>query len=144
MLPGDGDAAVHLGVEVGAQVGGGRGQRGGDRRGVGELVAAGRRGPGGVPHGAGGQLGGHGHVGAVVLHRLVHGDRTTELDALLRVRGGHLGALAGDADRLGRQDHPGQVDEHAAGTGQHGDGRAVEGHPRAAAGSGRGWAATRP
>src|SRR3546814_2374318 len=40
VLPGDGDAAVHLRVEVGAEVGGRRGQRGGHGRGEGELVPA--------------------------------------------------------------------------------------------------------
>ena len=73
----------------------GAGQRGGHRRRVGELVAAGRRRPGGVPHGAGGELGGDDHVGAVVLHRLEHGDRTTELDALLRVVGAHVACTPG-------------------------------------------------
>ena len=107
MLPGDGDAAVHLRVEVGAEVGGRRGQRGGHRGGVGELVAAGGGGARGVPHGGGGHLGGHDHVGAVVLHGLVHGDDPAELDALLRVGGGQLGALArqgptASADRITR------------------------------------------
>ena len=40
MLPRHGDTAVHLGVEVGALVAGRQRQRGGHRRGVGELVAA--------------------------------------------------------------------------------------------------------
>ncbi len=116
VLPGDGDAAMDLGVEVGAQIGGRRGQRRGHRGGIGELVPAGRRGPGSVPHGTRRQLGGDRHVGAVVLHRLVHGDRAPELDALLGVLGPHLRALPGDADRVGRQDHPGQVGEHSTGT----------------------------
>ena len=46
----------------------GAARRGGDGGGVGELVAAGGRGPGRVPHRGGGHLGGHAHVGAVVLH----------------------------------------------------------------------------
>src|SRR5690606_19240770 len=119
VLPGDGDAAVDLGVEVGTQVGGGAGEGGGHRRGVGELVAAGGRGPGGVPHGAGGQLGGDGHVGAVVLHRLERADGPAELDPLLGVGGGRVGAGAGQPDRLGREDDPGQVDEQPAGAGQY-------------------------
>ncbi len=134
VLPGDGDAAVHLGVEVGAEVGGGRGQRCGDGGRVGELVTAGGGGTGGVPHGAGGQLGGHDHVGAVVLDRLEHGDRPTELDALLGVLGGHLGALAGHADRLGGQDHPGQVRQVAPGAGQDDRGGTVQADPGGAAG----------
>ena len=60
------------------------------------------RGAGGVPHGGGRQLGGDEHVGAVVLHRLVHADRPTELLALLRVLGGRLGALT----RPGRPPRP--------------------------------------
>ncbi len=50
MLPRDPDAAVHLGVEVGAQVGGGRGERRRDRGGVGELVAARRSRPCAASH----------------------------------------------------------------------------------------------
>ena len=126
MLPGDGDAAVHLGVEVGAQVGGRRRQGGGDGGGVAELVLADLGGHGGVPHGAGGELGGHAHVGAVVLHRLVHGDGPTELDALLGVGGGRLGALEGHAHRLGRQEQPVAVDQRLPGAGDDGARRAVE------------------
>jgi hypothetical protein len=66
----------------------------------------------------------------VVLDRLERGDRATELDALLGVGGSLLGALAGEADGFGRQDHAGQVHQHPAGAGQHGGGGAVEGHPR--------------
>ena len=40
VLPRDGDAAVHLGVQVGAQIGGRCRQRGGDRR---RVASAGRR-----------------------------------------------------------------------------------------------------
>ena len=115
VLPGDGDAAVHLGVEVGAQVGG-RARpawRRPRRRSVSwsPPVAAARA----ASHTArGGQLGGHDHVGAVVLDRLVHGDDPAELHALLGVGGGQLGALAGQADGLGRQDHAGEVDEGLA------------------------------
>ena len=87
VLPGEADAAVHLDVELGAQVGRRHGQRRRHGRGVGELVAAVRGGPGRVPHGRGRQLGGHEHVGAVVLDRLEHGDRAAELLA-------HLGVLA--------------------------------------------------
>ena len=134
VLPGDGDAAVHLRVEVGAQVGGRRRERGGDRGGVGELVVADLGGHGGVPHRAGGELGGHAHVGAVVLHRLVHGDRPAELDPLLRVGGGQLGALEGHAHRLRRQEQPVAVDEGLAGAGEHGARRAVEGDAGRAAG----------
>ena len=92
----------------------------------------------------GGQLGGDDHVGAVVLDRLEHGDRAAELQALLGVRRRQLGALAGDADRLGREDHAGEVDEHAPRAGEHGGRRAVEGDARGRGGSGRGSAARRP
>src|SRR5690606_9253969 len=122
------------GVEVGAQVGGGAGEGGGHRGGVGQLVAAGGRGPGRVPHGAGGQLGGDGHVGAVVLHRLERADGPAELDPLLGVGGGRVGAGAGQPDGLGGQDDPGQVDEQPAGAGQDGGRGAVEGDPGRPAG----------
>ncbi len=102
--------------------------------GVAELVLADLGGHGGVPHRAGGELGGHAHVGAVVLHRLVHGDRPAELDALLGVGGGQLGALEGDAHRLGREQQPVAVDEGLAGARDHRARRAVEGDPRGAAG----------
>ena len=134
MFPGDGDPAVDLGVEVGAQVGGRRSEGGGHRGGVGELIATGGGGPGRVPHRAGGQLGGHGHVGAVVLDRLVHGDRATELLSLLGVRRGQVGALAGQPHGLGRQQHPGHVAQHLAAARDDGGGGGVERHPRRAAG----------
>ena len=134
VLPGDGDAAVHLGVEVGAQVGGRRRQGGGDGGRVAELVLADLGRHGRVPHGAGGELGGHAHVGAVVLHGLVHGDRPAELDALLGVGGGLLGALEGDAHRLGRQQQPVAVDEGLTGAGDDRARRAVQRDPRRPAG----------
>ncbi len=133
VLPRDGDAAVHLRVQVGAQICGRRSERRGNGGGVRELVAARRRGPGGVPHRARGQFGGDGHVGAVVLHGLVHGNRATELDALLGVGGGHLGALACHTDGVSRQDDASEIDEHAVSPDDHRDRRTVEGHPDAPA-----------
>ena len=76
-------------------------------------------GAGGVPHQAGGQLGGDEHVGAVVLDRLVHGDRPTELDAHFGVLAGEHGALAGHTDGLGGQDGAGQVEHRPARARQH-------------------------
>ncbi len=133
VLPRDGDAAVHLRVQVGAQVSSRRGEGRCNGGGIAELVAAGGCGAGGVPHGARGEFGGDGHVGAVVLHGLVHGDRTAELDALLRVGGAHLGALACHAHGVGRQDHPGEIDQRAASAGDHRHWRTVEGDAGAAA-----------
>ena len=126
VFPRDGDATVHLGVEVGAEVGGGCRQRGGDGSGERELVTTGRRGLRCVPHGRRRELGRHDHVGAVVLDCLVGADHPAELDALLGVGGRHVGALAGEADRLGRQHEAGEVDERLASTGDHGGGRPVE------------------
>ena len=135
VLPGEADAAVHLDVEVGALVGGRHGQRGGDGRGVGELLAAAGGGAGRVPHRGGGQLGGHDHVGAVVLDRLEHGDRAAELQAHLGVLGGHVGALAGHADGLGGEDRAGEVDRAAGGRrAAPSAGDAVERDPAGAAG----------
>jgi hypothetical protein len=76
------------------------------------LVAAGGSGLGRVPHGGGGQLGGHGHVGAVVLDRLEHADDPPELHPLLGVGRGRVGAGAGQADCFGRQDQPSEIGEH--------------------------------
>ncbi len=112
------------------QAGGRDGQRRRDRRRVAELVAAARRGAGGVPDRRGRLLGRHLHVGAVMLHGLEGRDRPAELLAHLGVLGGLLGALAGHAGRLGGQDHPGQVGEDPAAVRQHHGRRAVEGHPR--------------
>ena len=128
MLPRDGDTTVYLGVQVGTQIGRRRSERGGDRRRVGELVAAGGRCPGCVPDRARGELGGDSHVGAMVLDRLIHRDRTTELDALLRVGRSHLGALTCDTDGIGRQDHPGEIDEQATPSSDHRDRRIGQRH----------------
>ena len=134
MLPRDGDAAVHLGVEVGAQVGGRCRQRGRDRSGVGQLVFADLGGHRRIPHRTGRELGGHAHVGAVVLHRLVHGDRPTELDPLLRVGRRRLGALEGHAHRLRREEEPVAIDERLTGAGDHGARHTVERDAGGAAG----------
>ena len=104
MLPGEPDAAVHLDVELRALVAGAQREGGGHGGGVGELVAALLGGAGGVPDRRGGELGRDEHVGAVVLDRLEHGDGPAELHAHLGVGGGLLGALDGDAGRLGRDD----------------------------------------
>ncbi len=124
VLPREADAAVHLLVEVDAQVGRRHGEAGGDRGGEAELVAAvlglNRR----VPHRGGRQLGGDGHVGAVVLDALVHRDDSPELHAHLGVLGGHVGGLAADADGFGGADEPGVVDQ-LLGAAQHGGCRHV-------------------
>ena len=115
VFPREPDAAVHLDVELRTQVGGGQGERGRHRRGVRELIAARRGSARGIPHRGGRQLGGHEHVGAVVLDRLEHGDRSTELLTLLGVLGRLFGALAGDARRFGRIDRAGVVDQQPGG-----------------------------
>ncbi len=63
-----------------------------------------------------------------MLHRLEHRDRSTELQAFLRVSGGHLGALACQAHGLRRQHDAGEVDEQPPRAGQHGRRGAVEIH----------------
>ena len=125
MLPGEADAAVHLDVEVGAEVGRLQRQHGRHRGGVRPLVAALVGRPGRVPHVGRGELAGHEHVGAVVLDRLEHGDGPAELQAHLGVGGGLLGALGRHADGLGRQDHPGQVGQRSRPAGDDVDRRAV-------------------
>ncbi len=119
VLPGEPDAAVHLDIEVGALVARGECQRSGDGGGVGELIGALARGAGRVPHGAGRQLGGHEHVGAVVLDGLERRDGPTELHAHLGVGGGLLGAFGGDAGRLRRHNQSGEVDERPPPAGDH-------------------------
>ena len=133
VLPGEADAAVHLNVEVGAEVRRGHRERRGHGNGEGELVGAGS-GARGIPHGSSGKFRGDEHVRAVVLDGLEGGDRAPELDPLLRVLGGHVGGLAGNAGGLGREDQPGEVDERVARTGQHLDGRVGEGDLAGAAG----------
>ena len=80
------------------------------------------------------ELGGHAHVGAVVLDRLVHRDRSAELDPLLGVGRGHLGALEGDAHRLRGEEQAVAVDEGLATAGDDRARRAVEGDPSRAPG----------
>ena len=129
MLPGDGDATVDLGVEVGAEVGGRPGERGGDGGGVREDVSTGGGRLRCVPHGRGGELCGHGHVGAVVLHGLVSADDPTELQALLGIGGAHLRTRRGDADRLGGEQHAAEVHEELAGADEDRGGSTVEDDP---------------
>ena len=126
VLPGEADAAVHLDVELRALVGRRQRERGGHGRGQRQLIASLLGGAGGVPYRRGGELGGHEHVGAVVLDRLEGGDGPAELHAHLGVGGRLLGALGGDAGRLGGDDEAGQVDEHLAPAGDDVRGRTVE------------------
>ena len=125
---------MHLGAEVGAQVGGRRRLGGGYGRREGELVAARLGRPGRVPHRGRRHFGGHTHVGAVVLDRLEHGDRSPELDAIAGVSRGHLGALVRHTDRLCGENRARQVSEATPGAGKHLDRSAVEGEARAAPG----------
>ncbi len=123
---GEADPAVHLDVEVGAQIGGigrGDGRHGGGDR---QLVPTSGRRSGGIPDRGRGELGRHEHVGAMVFDGLEHGDRPTELDALLGVGRRLFGALACHTCRLGGEDHPVEVDEGLAGAGQDRRGGGVE------------------
>ena len=134
VLPGEADAAVHLDVELGALVGCRQRERRRHGRGERQLRASFLCGTGGVPYQNRGELGGHQHVGAVVLDGLERGDGPTELHAHLGVGGGLLGALGGDADRLCRDDEPGQVDQDLAPAGDDVCRRAVELHAGGAPG----------
>ena len=124
VLPGEADAAVHLDVGLGAEISGGGGGGRGDGCGIGELVAADECSPGGVPHGAGGDLGLDEHVGAVMLHGLEGGDHTTELLTHPGVVGGHGGGCAGHTGGLGGQQQTGEIEQGLPGAGDH-DGRGV-------------------
>ena len=75
VLPGEADPPVHLDVHLGVVDVGGKGQGGGLGRRQGELVGVVVSRAGGVPDHGGGQLGGHQHVGAVVLDGLEGADR---------------------------------------------------------------------
>ena len=130
VLPREADAAVHLDVELRGLVGRGQRERGRHGRGQRQLLAPFLGGPGGIPHGRGGELGRHEHVGAVVLDGLEGADRPAELHAHLGVRRGLLGALGGDAGGLGGEDEPRQVDEHPPAAVDHLGGCAVEGDVR--------------
>ncbi len=116
MLPGHGDPAVDLGVQLRAAIGGVERQRGGHRRGQGRLLAAGARCPSGVPHGADRQLGGGQHVGAVMLDGLEGADGATELQPGARVLGGLGGARDGHSHGLCRAEQASSVDEDASST----------------------------
>ena len=134
VLPREADASVDLHAQVGAQVRRGHRQRRGDRGGERELLAALHARSRRVPHGCGRQLGRHGHVGAVVLHRLEHRDRAAELLPVLRVRGGEIGRFAGDADRFRGDDQTGDVEQLARRARQHLRRGAVERHATGAPG----------
>ena len=118
VLPGEADAAMHLDVEFGvADVGRKRQCRcgGGDQPEL-LLVLAGRA--GGVPDAGDRRLGGHQHVGAVVLDGLEGGDGAAELLADLRVLDSAVDAVRRTADGLGGIE--------GAGAGQGGVARAGE------------------
>ncbi len=133
MLPGEADAAVDLGVELGVPLGGRHGHDRGDGGGDVELLGAVAGRLSGVPHRRGGQLGGDQHVGAVVLDRLVGADRATELQPLPGVGRRLLGALPGEADRLGGEEQSGVIGERRPPVGDHVGGGAVEGDAGGAA-----------
>ena len=71
-----------------------------------------------VPHRGAGELGAGQHVGTAVLHGLELADRTAELHPLLRVLARGVDTPLRDPDRLGREQHRGEI-VHALG----GDGR---------------------
>ena len=107
VLPGEADAAVHLDVELRVPV-----ERPGARawprrrRPARTASASPFAARAGVPHRGGRELGGDEHVGAVVLHRLEHRDRSPELLTLLGVRGRGFDALLRAAGRLGGGERP--------------------------------------
>ena len=70
--------------------------------------------PRGVPSTRRRLLGCDKHIGAVVLDRAKGANGSTELHALLCVRGCHLGTSAGAACRLGGTERPGQAFENTA------------------------------
>ncbi len=96
MFDRDGNAAMNLRIEVGAQIGGRPGQDRSDRAGKAPLligfVGRARR----VPCSCGRHLGGHSHVGAMVFNRLEHGDGAPELLTFLGVRSRIFGAAPSD------------------------------------------------
>jgi hypothetical protein len=108
VLPGEADAPVHLDVELRIADVGGQRLGGGDRARQRELLGVPRRGPGGVPGGGRGQLGGDEHVGAVVLHGSIGADDPSELLAGLGVVGCHLDALVSTAGRFGGREGAGE------------------------------------
>ncbi len=110
VLPGEPDPAMHLNVQFGVAHVGAEGQRRGGRGGEPELLLILLRGPRGIPHRRHRGLGGHQHVGAVVLDRLEGGDGAAELLAHLGVLDGGIHAVRRPADRLGG--------EQGAGAGQ--------------------------
>jgi len=107
VLPREADAAEHLDGVLGALEGGRghqRGRHGGSQRRLGRVAT-----PGGVPHRGAGVFEGAQHVGTAVLHGLELADHPTELLALAGVGGGGLDAPPHQPDRLGGQQHRGQL-----------------------------------
>ena len=129
MLPGETNAAMHLDVELCAEVRGRHRERRCHRRGEGQLVVVGLGGTRRVPHRRRCQLSGHEHVGAVMLDRLVGRDRTAELQSNLGVLARQLCAFTSDACGFGGQDHSGEIDEHLPGAPHDVCRRAIEGDP---------------
>ena len=84
----------------------------------GSLAGAGR-----VPHRGARELGARQHVGAAVLHALELPDRPAELHAHLRVLGRGVDAPLRDADRLGREQHRGEVADPLGGEARRAGGR---------------------
>ena len=103
MFPCESDATVNLDVHLRIAVAGMRCSGRCHCRGVGELFAAGRSSTGRVPNFSSCDFRFNKHVGAVMLHRLEHGDCSTELLTLAGVVGRHVGGCAGNASRFSGQ-----------------------------------------
>ena len=107
VLPREADPAVNLDVELSVVGEAGQRQGAGDGAGQLELLAVADR-PRRIPDRRRRHLGGDSHVGAVVLDRLEHADRTTELDPVPGVVTGAVDALLGPTGGLGGDDGAGQ------------------------------------
>jgi hypothetical protein len=133
VFPGEADATVHLDVELGVAEERGHRLHRRDSRGERELVAAALGRARRVPHRGGAELRCHEHVGAVVLDRLEHRDRATELLALLGVRRRALDALLRTARGFGGRERAGHIARERSGSSEHAIGRDrhVAGHDAA-------------
>ena len=135
VLPGESDATVHLDVQFGVAHVGREGQGRGGGGDEPELLRILPSGAGGVPHAGQRGLGGHQHVGAVMLDGLERRDGPAELLTHLGIFDGGVDTIRRSADGLGAEQGARVGLRRGPPAGQHLGGGVGKGDPPGTAGA---------